>query len=210
MQRKKGPLFAPWISMQNICHAMDVITSLNYSGPLTMGTDDTAIEKALQAYQGADGSWFIVGGCGEPLLARPPQSGTIKTEDDLDVDILDLLRDSKILHADKARVIILSIPIPKVSASVTQDIFIIMGLLISRFLQSYLRRLLEADLRTVLMTFYCGIPRLPSYCQSSNAIPSRVQWMVQKPSANFNDSLIVPIPQFSTKLLPLIHAHPSL
>jgi hypothetical protein len=97
-----------------------MISSLNYMGPIGLGTDDTMIERSLQAYLANDGSWLVVGGCGRPILARPPPSHTSTAESndcaDLGPDILNILRDRAIERADKVRVILLIIPVAKVSA----------------------------------------------------------------------------------------------
>lgn len=92
---------------------MDFMKKLGYSGPVGIGTDDTAIEKALQVYSAGDGSWQVVGGCGKPIEARSAQAQD--SPDHLDVNILDILCDQNVIRADKARVIILTIPVPKVS-----------------------------------------------------------------------------------------------
>ena len=118
MQRKKAPAFEPGISRHNIRRAMDRIRVLGYTGPVSVGTDDTSIEKALQAYLAADGSWLVVGGCAGPIVARPPQVPGVPLEqgaEDSDLDILDILRNKDTICADKLRVVILTIPVPKVS-----------------------------------------------------------------------------------------------
>ena len=102
--------------MSNVRNAIDLMSKLGYSGPVGIGTDDTSIEKALQAYLSGDGSWLVVGGCDEPILARSPQ--TTDNSETLDIKVLDILHDKNVVHADKARVIILTIPVPKVSVSV--------------------------------------------------------------------------------------------
>jgi hypothetical protein len=88
----------------------------SYTGPVSVGTDDTSIEKALQAYLAVDGSWQVVGGCAGPIVACPPQVPGVPLEQGVnDFNILDILRDKDTICADKVRVVILTIPVPKVS-----------------------------------------------------------------------------------------------
>lgn len=99
-------------------YAVKLVKKLQYTGPVLIGTDDTSIEKALQAYRARDGSWLVIGGCGKPMVARPPSSSNNtaeSNENDCPTNILDLLKNQSIVRADKVRVIILTIPIPKVS-----------------------------------------------------------------------------------------------
>lgn len=62
-----------------------------------------------------DRSWLVVGGCAGPIVARPPQVPGVSLEQGADPDILDILRDKDTIRADKVRVVILTIPVPKVS-----------------------------------------------------------------------------------------------
>lgn len=100
-----------------------MLHTLGYDGPVGLGTDDTAIEPALGPFLAPDGAWLILGGSNGPITAReaPPSPSTTKAsstsaEAALDVNTTaDLLRSHAIPRADKARIVVLLIPIPKVS-----------------------------------------------------------------------------------------------
>ncbi|KAJ6631075.1 hypothetical protein B0H10DRAFT_2159919 [Mycena sp. CBHHK59/15] len=60
--RSKLPRFRPDISALNVAMVADVLKKLNYTGPLVLSWDDTALEAALSIYQESKDVCLILGG----------------------------------------------------------------------------------------------------------------------------------------------------
>lgn len=100
-----------------MAHAATCLLKMDYRGPLVLCTDDTKLERALQAYKNSKGDWLIVGGSGEPLLARP---ALVEGSEEAvpDIDIMDMLRNCATPLADKLRLYALVVPLLKVCCSI--------------------------------------------------------------------------------------------
>ncbi|KAJ7032518.1 hypothetical protein C8F04DRAFT_958759 [Mycena alexandri] len=100
--RAKLPKFAPGIVASNITRVVDVLVKLEYGGPLGLSCDDTALEQAISVYQETKNTCLILGSI----------DGVIRVNDDDDIDAL--LAEAQLKKADKLRVWVLSIPLPKI------------------------------------------------------------------------------------------------
>ncbi|KAJ6609212.1 hypothetical protein B0H10DRAFT_2226075 [Mycena sp. CBHHK59/15] len=85
-KRAKLPRFQPDLSAFNVATAADIIKKLKYEGPVSLLWDDTALEACISVYQES------------------------KENDDLDA----LFEAATLKKADKLRVWLLSIPLPKI------------------------------------------------------------------------------------------------
>ncbi|KAH7910134.1 hypothetical protein BJ138DRAFT_1114345 [Hygrophoropsis aurantiaca] len=100
--RAKMPRFEPGFSENNIREAAASIARLNYHGPLALSWDDTDLEKALTAWQESKDSWVILGATQGPIR--------VSSVDDID----NVFRKAQLQMAEKLRVWILTIPLPKI------------------------------------------------------------------------------------------------
>ncbi|KAJ7709362.1 hypothetical protein B0H16DRAFT_1821435 [Mycena metata] len=100
--RAKLPKFAPGIVASNITRVVDVLVKLEYAGPLGLSCDDTALEQAISVYQETKNTCLILGST----------DGVIRVTDDDNIDAL--LAAAQLKKADKLRVWVLSIPLPKI------------------------------------------------------------------------------------------------
>ncbi|KAJ7176926.1 hypothetical protein C8R46DRAFT_1346848 [Mycena filopes] len=101
-KRAKLPKFEPDISALNVARARKVLDKLDYKGPLALSWDDTALEAALTVHQKSKDVCVILGGADGAIY--------VKEEDDLDA----LFATAQLHKADKLRVYLLSIPLPKI------------------------------------------------------------------------------------------------
>ncbi|KAJ6594796.1 hypothetical protein B0H19DRAFT_1284500 [Mycena capillaripes] len=100
--RAKLPRFAPGISAINVIRAVEILVKLEYAGPLGLSCDDTALEQAISVYQETKDTCLILG-CAD---------GVIRVADDDNIDAV--LAQAQLKKADKLRVWVLSIPLPKI------------------------------------------------------------------------------------------------
>ncbi|KAJ6576331.1 hypothetical protein B0H10DRAFT_2236446 [Mycena sp. CBHHK59/15] len=101
-KRAKMPKFLPDISAVNVARASEVLKKLDYSGPLSLAWDDTALEAALSVHQQSKDVCLILGSVDGAI--------TVAENDDLDA----LFAKAQLRKADKLRVYLLSIPLPKI------------------------------------------------------------------------------------------------
>ncbi|KAJ6524888.1 hypothetical protein DFH09DRAFT_1372073 [Mycena vulgaris] len=100
--RAKLPRFGPGILGTNVARAVDILIKLEYSGPLSLSCDDTALEPAISVFQETKTTCLVLGGIDGPI--------TVTDEDDIDA----VLKAAQLKKADKLRVWLLSIPLPKI------------------------------------------------------------------------------------------------
>ncbi|KAA1468573.1 hypothetical protein DENSPDRAFT_814932 [Dentipellis sp. KUC8613] len=98
----KQPRFEPDIAAGNITRAVKILRDLKYSGPLGLSWDDTDLEKALTIRQEASNVWLLLGA----------SRGTIRVTSVEDVE--SILGDAKLEKADKLRIWVLTIPLPRI------------------------------------------------------------------------------------------------
>ncbi|KAJ6585790.1 hypothetical protein B0H19DRAFT_926943 [Mycena capillaripes] len=101
-KRAKLPRFQPDISAFNVATASEILKKLKYEGPLGLSWDDTALETCISVYQESKEVCLILGGA----------DGAIRVTDNDDLDAL--FENAKLNKADKLRVWLLSIPLPKI------------------------------------------------------------------------------------------------
>ncbi|KAJ7723096.1 hypothetical protein DFH07DRAFT_759651, partial [Mycena maculata] len=100
--RAKLPAFRPGISAHNVSRAAEVLKALNYTGPLALSWDDTALEAAISVHEESKAACLILGAA----------EGVIRVTEKDDLDAL--LEKAQLQKADKLRVWVLSIPLPKI------------------------------------------------------------------------------------------------
>ncbi|KAJ7508549.1 hypothetical protein B0H11DRAFT_2304702 [Mycena galericulata] len=100
--RAKVPLFRPGISAFNVGRAAEVLKKLNYTGPLALSWDDTALEEAISVHAESKEVCLILGA----------SEGVIRVTEKDDLDAL--FEEAQLKKADKLRVWVLSIPLPKI------------------------------------------------------------------------------------------------
>ncbi|KAJ6493278.1 hypothetical protein C8R45DRAFT_1073220 [Mycena sanguinolenta] len=101
-KRAKLPGFEPDISSANVSRARDILNKLDYMGPLALSWDDTSLEASLSVFQKTKEICVILGGV----------DGAIPVTENDDLD--DLFAKAQLRKADKLRVYVLSIPLPKI------------------------------------------------------------------------------------------------
>ncbi|KAJ7173525.1 hypothetical protein C8R46DRAFT_1255776 [Mycena filopes] len=101
-KRAKAPRFQPDISAFNVAMAQDILRKLKYDGPVGLSWDDTALEACISVYQESKDICLILGGA----------DGAIRVTENDDLDAL--FEAAKLRKADKLRVWLLSIPLPKI------------------------------------------------------------------------------------------------
>ncbi|KAJ7780986.1 hypothetical protein B0H16DRAFT_1496749 [Mycena metata] len=101
-KRAKNPRFQPDLSAFNVATAAETLKRLKYHGPLSLSWDDTALEACISVYQESKEVCLIVGAA----------DGAIRVTDKDDLDAL--FEAAKLRKADKLRVWLLSIPLPKI------------------------------------------------------------------------------------------------
>ncbi|KAJ7745879.1 hypothetical protein DFH07DRAFT_924502 [Mycena maculata] len=101
-KRAKLPRFQPDLSAYNVATASETLKKLKYNGPLALSWDDTALEACISIYQESKEICLIIGGT----------DGAIRVTKDDDLDAL--FKSATLKKADKLRVWMLSIPLPKI------------------------------------------------------------------------------------------------
>ncbi|KAJ7652490.1 hypothetical protein DFH06DRAFT_1331114 [Mycena polygramma] len=101
-KRAKLPRFQPDIAAFNVATAADILAKLKYQGPVGLSWDDTALEACISVYQETKEVCLILGGA----------DGAIRVTEQDDLEIL--FENAKLNRADKLRVWLLSIPLPKI------------------------------------------------------------------------------------------------
>ncbi|KAJ6521817.1 hypothetical protein DFH09DRAFT_1424506 [Mycena vulgaris] len=104
-KRAKMPRFQPDLSASNVAAAADILKKLKYDGPVALSWDDTALEACISVYQESKEVCLILGGVDASGAIRGTKG------DDLDA----LFEAATLKKADKLRVWMLSIPLPKIS-----------------------------------------------------------------------------------------------
>ncbi|KAJ7151882.1 hypothetical protein C8R43DRAFT_1067439 [Mycena crocata] len=100
--RSKVPGFRPGISALNVGRAAEFLNKLGYKGPLALSWDDTALEAAISIHSESKDVCLILGAT----------QGVIRVTEKDDLD--DLFEKAQLQKADKLRVWLLSIPLPKI------------------------------------------------------------------------------------------------
>ncbi|GLB36846.1 putative ulp1 protease family, C-terminal catalytic domain [Lyophyllum shimeji] len=100
--RAKMPRIRPGISGYNVSLALDVIERLNYSGPIGLSWDDTDLEPAISIYQESKETCMVIGSVNEELCVKSHE------------DIQRILENARLKPADKLRIWLLTIPLPKI------------------------------------------------------------------------------------------------
>ncbi|KAJ7778679.1 hypothetical protein DFH07DRAFT_950687 [Mycena maculata] len=100
--RAKLPAFRPDISALNVGRAAEVLKVLDYHGPLALSWDDTALEAAISVHAESKDVCLILGA----------SEGVIRVTENDDLDAL--FEKAQLQKADKLRVWVLSIPLPKI------------------------------------------------------------------------------------------------
>ncbi|KAJ6570704.1 hypothetical protein B0H10DRAFT_1964583 [Mycena sp. CBHHK59/15] len=101
-KRAKLPRFKPDLSAFNVATAAETLKRLKYDGPVALSWDDTALEACISVYQESKDICLIVGGADGAIR--------VTKQDDLD----ELFKAAQLKKADKLRVWVLSIPLPKI------------------------------------------------------------------------------------------------
>ncbi|KAF8325537.1 uncharacterized protein EI90DRAFT_2932034 [Cantharellus anzutake] len=107
--RAKEPRFTPGISPINITIAIETLKKLNYLGPVCIAVDDTKIQPGLRAFQDSSSTWFAIGNVGDPICIKQPDDADPSAQ-----EIADKLRSTNTLQAEKVRLYLLIIPLPRV------------------------------------------------------------------------------------------------
>ncbi|CAK5278910.1 unnamed protein product [Mycena citricolor] len=101
-RRSKMPRFEPDISEFNVANARNVLDEFEYEGPVALSWDDTSLQPSIEVHSSSKDECYILGGADGAIL--------VKKGDDLDA----LFEKAKLNKADKLRIYMLSIPLPKV------------------------------------------------------------------------------------------------
>ncbi|KAJ7355749.1 hypothetical protein DFH08DRAFT_772956 [Mycena albidolilacea] len=101
-KRAKLPRFEPDISAANVSRARNILDKLNYRGPVAFSWDDTSLEASLAVFQKTKDVCLILGSIDGAI--------PVTEKDDLD----DLFAKAQLRKADKLRVYMLAIPLPKI------------------------------------------------------------------------------------------------
>ncbi|KAF8156928.1 hypothetical protein B0H34DRAFT_657929 [Crassisporium funariophilum] len=100
--RAKMPRLRPGISGYNVTLARDVIERLNYSGPIGLSWDDTDLEPAISVYQESKEACMVIGSV----------DGELRVESHEDIERV--LENARLKPADKLRIWLLTIPLPRI------------------------------------------------------------------------------------------------
>ncbi|KAJ7736423.1 hypothetical protein B0H16DRAFT_1730764 [Mycena metata] len=101
-KRAKLPKFEPDISPLNVQRARNDLDKLQYKGPIALSWDDTSLEASLAVFQKSKDVCVILGAAGGAIH--------VTEKDDLEA----LFAAAQLRKADKLRVYLLSIPLPKI------------------------------------------------------------------------------------------------
>ncbi|KAJ6504529.1 hypothetical protein DFH09DRAFT_943717 [Mycena vulgaris] len=104
-KRAKLPRFQPDLSAFNVATAAEIIQKLKYDGPVALSWDDTSLEACISVYQESKDVCLILGGADGAIRVTEGDAG-----DDFDA----LFESANRKKADKLRVWMLSIPLPKI------------------------------------------------------------------------------------------------
>jgi hypothetical protein len=104
--RAKHEAFQLGIEYSNFAAAKRFLDELNYTGPVSLGVDDTKLLRSLRPSCQGEGYWILVGVVGAPPVFR--------TYEEMEAIVRELWTVKKHQIATKIRLYTMQVPLPKV------------------------------------------------------------------------------------------------